>query len=134
MTCDAVRSAMTATAAGEWTSEMRAHVAGCEACASEAVERALPCPPAVDVPPTFAADVARRARLAAPVVTRRAVAPLVGLAAAAVVIVLCAAWMAISDDPATSAPIAAMLLAGGEAIVFAAASIRSAAGTGGTPR
>jgi hypothetical protein len=125
---------MTATAAGEWTSDMREHLAGCEACASRAVEWALRCPPAVHVPPMFAADVARRVRLAAPVVTRRAVAPLAGLVAAGVAIVLCAAWMALSDDPVTVAPIAAILLAGGEAIVFAASSVRTATGTTGSPQ
>jgi hypothetical protein len=42
--------------------------------------------------------------------------------------------MALSDDPVTVAPIAAILLAGGEAIVFAASSVRTATGTTGSPQ
>jgi hypothetical protein len=119
MICDAVWSAMTATAAGEWTSEMRVHLAGCEACASKAVEWALQCPPVVHVPPMFAADVARRARLAEPAAARRVVAPTAGAAAAGLLIASCAVWMAVAGT-VTVLPVAAMLLAGGEAIVFAA--------------
>jgi hypothetical protein len=84
----------------------------------EAIERELRRPPAVSIPPTFAADVARRARLEArpgPAMRR----PQAGLVVAAGLTALIAAWMAASDGAAAAVPIAALVLTGGEAIVLA---------------
>jgi hypothetical protein len=84
----------------------------------EAIDRELRRAPAVSIPPTFAADVARRARLEAPpAVPMRG--PQAGLVAAAALIALIAGWMAASDGLAAAVPVAALVLAGGEAIVLA---------------
>ena len=84
----------------------------------DAIDVELRRAPAVSIPPGFAADVARRARLEAPPV-RLPYGPRAGLVAAAGLFALIAAWMAASNELAASVPIAALVLAGGEAIVLA---------------
>jgi hypothetical protein len=84
----------------------------------EAIERELGRAPAVSIPPTFAADVARRARLEARPVPRMR-GPRAGLIAAVGLTAIIAAWMTAFDGLAQAVPIAALVLAGGEAILLA---------------
>jgi hypothetical protein len=119
MTCEATRSVMLAGDV-DWPSDVQAHLAGCESCAAVAVELSLQQAPAISVPPTFAADVARRARLEAPSEAQRLSGATVGAGAAFVLIALAFAAVGTVDVTATVIPVAALLLACGEAIVLAA--------------
>jgi hypothetical protein len=119
MTCEATRAVMLA-GDGAWPSDVQAHLAGCESCAVLAVELSLRQAPAIAVPPTFAADVARRARLEAPSEAQRLSGAAVGAGAAFVLIAFALAGVGTAGGTATVIPVAALLLACGEAIVLAA--------------
>lgn len=119
MTCEAVRAAMLAGREAEWPSGVLAHLAGCDSCAAAAVELSLQRAPAIAIPPTFAADVARRARLDAPPETPTLSGATVGVGAAGVLAGIAAAWFGVSDPATAVVPAAALLLACGEAIVLA---------------
>jgi hypothetical protein len=118
MTCEAVRAAMAAGDEAGWPSGLLAHLTECEGCAALAVEWTLRQSPPVAVPASFAADVARRARLAAPSPVPRTRGVTAGLAAAAAVSVLAVAWVGAGHPPALL-PAAVLLLAAGEAIALA---------------
>jgi hypothetical protein len=120
MTCDAIRAALAAGREATWLPGVRAHLAGCEACAGLVVEWSLRQAPEGDVPATFAVDVARLARVAASSGARPRRGPKAGLVAALIAIGLAAAWQAASDDPLAVGPVAALLFACGEAILLAA--------------
>jgi hypothetical protein len=119
MTCETTRAAMLVGDA-DWPSDLLAHLARCESCAMVAVELSLQQAPAIAVPPTFAADVARRARLEAPSEAQRLSGAAVGAGAAFVLIAFALAAVGTGDATAAVIPVAALLLACGEAIVLAA--------------
>jgi hypothetical protein len=104
----------------EWPSGVPVHLARCDDCAAVAVELSLRHAPVVAVPPTFAADVARRARLEAPPAARRISGVAVGAGTAALVIAIAVASFGTVEPTASVLPAAALLLACGEAIVLAA--------------
>jgi hypothetical protein len=121
MTCDAVRAAMAAGDRAGWPAGLLAHVTECEGCAALAVEWTLQQAPPVAVPASFAVDVARRARLAAPPPVPRTRGVTAGLAAASVSM-LAVAWVGAGDPPALL-PAAVLLLAAGEAVALAVWSL-----------
>jgi hypothetical protein len=125
MTCERVRAAIvSADEADAGSAAVRAHLAACEACAMFAVEWSLRQAPPVGVPASFAADVARRARVEAGAASRRSSGPAIGLAAAFALLVAAAiASRTTSDGALGLLPMALLLLACGEAIVFAAWSV-----------
>jgi hypothetical protein len=123
MMCDTVRSAMAERVEADWPPDAIAHLAECDECARIAVEQMLQRPPAVAIPATFAADVARRARLETPPAAPSSSGLTAGVSAAAVVSAA-AAWHA-GSDPASVLPAAVLLLACGEAIVLAAWTLHS---------
>jgi hypothetical protein len=104
----------------EWPAGVLQHVAGCDGCAAAAVELSLRHTPAIAVPPTFAVDVARRARLETPPGRRPLSGATVGIAAAAVLVGIATAWSGVSAPSAAVVPVAALLLACGEVIVLVA--------------
>ena len=120
MTCETVRAALLAGGAAESAPGLLAHLAECDDCAAFAVELSLQRAPAVTVPSTFAADVARRARQDPPPEMPHLSGAGVGIGAAGVVVGLAATWFGLSDPSTAAVPIAALLLACGEAIVLAA--------------
>jgi hypothetical protein len=120
MTCEAVRAAMLAGGETEWPPGVLAHLAGCDSCADAAVERSLQRAPAIAIPPTFAADVARRARLDAPPEASHVSGLTVGIGAAGALAGIAAAWLGVSGERAAMLPAATLLLACGETIVLAA--------------
>jgi hypothetical protein len=120
MTCDAVRAAMLAGDEAEWPSGVLAHLAACDSCTDVAVERALRRAPAIAIPPAFAVDVARRARLDAPPEMPHLSAATVGIGAVSVLIGVAVAWFGLSEPSVAVVPAAALLLACGEAVVLAA--------------
>lgn len=120
MTCEATRTAMLAGAEGEWPSGVLAHLAGCDACAAVAVERSLQRAPAIAISPTFAADVARRARLDTSPAMPHLSGVTVGIGAAGVLGGIAVIWFGVSAPSTAVVPAAALLLACGEAIVLAA--------------
>jgi hypothetical protein len=104
----------------EWPSGLVAHLAGCESCAAAAVEQSLRHAPAITVPPTFGADVARRARLETPPEAMRISGAVVGAGAAAAILIATAlASFGMAEGTGSVIPVAALLLACGEAIVLA---------------
>ena len=120
MTCETARAAILAAGEDVWPAAVQAHLAGCEDCAAFVVERTLRQAPPVTIPVTFAADVARRARLE-PRPASRSRALTIGLAAAAVLPAGAGvAWSVAPSEPSAGLPAAALLLACGEAIVLAA--------------
>jgi hypothetical protein len=120
MTCETARTALTAGTDAVWPAAAQAHLAGCEDCAAFVVEWTLRQVPRVAIPVTFAADVARRARLEARPASRSS-APTIGLAAAAMLLAGAGiAWLVAPTAPSAVLPAAALLLACGEAIVLAA--------------
>jgi len=119
MTCEAVRAAMQADREAGWPSDALAHLAECDSCAAAAVELSLQRAPAIVIPPTFAADVARRVRLDAPPETPHLSGVTVGVGAAGVLVGIAAAWFGVSDPATAATPAAALLLACGEGIVLA---------------
>ncbi len=119
MTCDAIRAALLADSDATWPPGMLAHLAECEACAALAVEITLQRAPAVTVPATFAADVARRARLdASPAAGASPRGLMAGVCAAVAAMAAATAWLGSIGGPDAVAPAAALLLSGGEAIVL----------------
>ena len=110
---------MLARGEAEWPSDVLAHLAGCDSCAAVAVEFLLQRAPEIRIPPTFAVDVARRARQDAPPEMGHLNGVTVGIGAAGMAAGLAAAWFGVSDRPTVVLPAAALLLACGEAIVLA---------------
>jgi hypothetical protein len=111
---------MLAGGEAEWPSGVLAHLAECDACADVAVERSLQRAPSIAIPPAFAADVARRARLEPPPDAPHVGGLAVGIGAAGVLSGIAAAWFGVSEPSTAVVPAAALLLASGEAIVLAA--------------
>jgi hypothetical protein len=104
----------------EWPPGAVAHLAGCDSCAAAAVELSLRHAPAIALPPTFAVDVARRARLDAPPEAPRISGAAVGAGAAATVLsAIALASVGRAEGTAAVIHVAALLLACGEAIVLA---------------
>jgi hypothetical protein len=120
MMCDMAQAAMQAGPEAAWPSGVVAHLTGCDACAAAAVELSLRHPPAIMVPPTFAVDVARRARLATPPERQRISGAMVGAAAAAVLTAIALASFGMAGGTPAAVPVAVLLLSAGEAIVLAA--------------
>ena len=120
MTCETVRAAMQAGGDPGWPSGVLAHLAECDDCATVAVDRSLQRAPEPVIPPTFAVDVARRARLDAAPDLPHVNRVTVGIGAGGVLAALAVAWFGVSDPSAAVLPLAALLLVSGEAIVFAA--------------
>ena len=120
MTCEAIRAAMLAGGSAEWPPDLVAHLAECDDCAAFAVELSLRHAPAIAIPPTFAADVARRARLDTPPEAQRISGAAAGAGAAAVLTAIALASFGTAEGTAAVVPFAALLLACGEAIVLAA--------------
>src|SRR4051812_30451272 len=104
MTCEAVRTAVLADGDAEWPSGVLAHLAGCDGCTAVAVERSLQRAPAVAMPPTFAVDVARRARLEAWPETPHVRGVTVGVGAAGVLVGMVVAWLGLSGSSYTVVP------------------------------
>jgi hypothetical protein len=123
MTCETARAALLAAGQVEWRAAAQAHLGGCENCAIFLVEWTLQQAPPVEIPATFAIDVARRARLEARPASRSS-ALIVGLTAAIVLLAGAGvAWFVAPIGPSAALPAAALLLACGEAIVLAAWSL-----------
>jgi hypothetical protein len=120
MTCDTTRAAILAARDDAWPAAAQAHLAGCDDCAAFVVEWTLRQVPPVVVPPTFAVDVARTARLEPLPASTQSIAPAIGLATAGCLLVGALAWFLATEGPL---PAAALLLASGEAIVLAAWSL-----------
>jgi hypothetical protein len=118
MTCETTRAAMLTSGEAEWASGVLAHLAGCDACAAVAIDLSLRRAPDIAIPPAFAADVARRARLDAPPEMPRSSGVTVGIGAAGVLVGIAVVWLGVSGPPTAVVPAAAMLLACGEAIVL----------------
>ena len=112
MSCDAIRSAMGAAGDGGWPPAVTAHLATCEACVDAAIALALAHRPAGTAPASFAADVARAARLATPSPRRRSRGLIAGLVAAA-------------SLERGALPIAAFVLACGEGLALAAVTLNA---------
>jgi hypothetical protein len=119
MTCDAIRDVLLAASDATWPSGVLAHLAECETCAALAVEITLQRAPAVSVPATFAADVARRARLEASPPPGNPRGLMAGVCVATVVMAAATAWLGTVGAPDAATPAAVLLLSGGEAIVLA---------------
>jgi len=120
MTCETARAAIVAAGEAAWPAGAQAHLAGCDDCAAFVVDWTLGQAPSVAIPATFAADVARRARLEASPAGRSS-AQTIGFAAAAVLLAGAGvAWSVAPSGPFAVLPAAALLLACGEAIVLAA--------------
>ena len=120
MTCEAVRAALLAGSEAEWPAGVLTHLAACDACALVAVEQSLHRAPAIAIPPTFAADVARRARLDTPPEVPHPRGVMVGIGASGVLAGIAVAWLGLSAPATAFVPVAALLLACGEAIVLTA--------------
>jgi hypothetical protein len=120
MTCDDARPAMLAGHATGWPPAIIAHLAACDGCATLVVERSLQQAPAIAIPPTFAVDVARRARFDPQPGTRHVSGATVGLGAAGVLVGIALAGLALTGPPTAVLPVAALLLACGEALVLTA--------------
>jgi hypothetical protein len=120
MTCDTTRLAMQTGPDAAWPSGVAVHLAGCDDCAVAAVELSLRHAPAITVPPTFAVDVARRARLDTPPERPRISGAVVGAGAAAVLTAIALASFGTGGGTPALVPVAVLLLAAGEAIVLAA--------------
>ena len=126
MTCQRTRAAIADAADGALAADALAHVAGCDDCAAFVVEWTLRQPPHVAIPPTFAIDVARRARLEPDATRSRSNGLTFGVAAAALFLAAAGiAWHLSPDGPSALLPAALFLLACGEAIVLAAWSLAS---------
>ena len=119
MTCETVRAAMQAGYEAAWPSAVLAHLAECDDCAAFAVDLSLQRAPVPVIPRTFAADVARRARLEAPPELPHLSRVTVGIGAAGVLAAVAVAWFGVSEPSTAVIPLAALLLACGEAIVLA---------------
>ena len=125
MTCEAVRTAMLADDEAEWPSDVLAHLAGCDGCTAVALESSLRRAPAIAIPPAFAADVARRARLEAPPETPHVRGVTVAVGAAGALVGIVVAWLGLSGSSSGVVPAAVLLLSCGEAIVLAAWTLRA---------
>ncbi len=122
MTCDMTRAAMQAGPEAAWPSTVVAHLTGCDDCTAIAVALSLERGPVIAIPPTFAIDVARRARLDTPTEPRRVSGVVAGICAAAVLAAVAFASFGTVVGMGAVEPvaIAALLVACGEAIVLAA--------------
>jgi len=125
MSCDAIRSAMGAAGDGGWPPAVTAHLATCEACVDAAIALALAHRPAGTAPASFAADVARAARLATPSPRRRSRGLIAGLVAGAVAAAAVAVWVAPASLERGALPIAAFVLACGEGLALAAVTLNA---------
>jgi hypothetical protein len=125
MRCEAVRTAMLADDEAEWLPDVLAHLAGCDGCTAVALESSLRRAPAIAIPPAFAADVARRARLEAPPETPHVRGVTVGVGAAGVLVGIVVAWLTVSGSSSGVVPGAVLLLSCGEAILLAAWTLRA---------
>jgi hypothetical protein len=125
MECEAVRTAMLAGGEAEWPSGVLAHLAGCDGCTAVALESSLRRVPAIAIPPAFAADVARRARLDASPETPHVRGVTAGVGAAGVLIGIVVAWLGLSGSSSGVVPATVLLLSCAEAIVLAAWTLRA---------
>lgn len=125
MSCDAIRAAMQAAGDGEWPPAVAAHLATCHACVDVAIDLALRQRPASVSPPSFAADVARRARLEP--TARRGQSHGLGLGVASGIVAAAApaAWVASSGAVPPGLPIAVLLLILGECIALFALTLQT---------
>lgn len=132
MTCQTTRAAITDAVDRTLPADALAHMAGCGDCAAFAVEWTLRQAPPVAIPATFAADVARRARLEPAAAPARSNGLTIGVAAAALFLAAAGiAWRMSPGGPSALLPASLFLLACGEAIVLAAWSFtHHAAGAG----
>ena len=86
-----------------------AHLAGCDGCTAVALESSLRRAPAIAIPPAFAADVARRARLETPLETPHVRGVTVGVGSAGVLVGIVVAWLGLSGSSSGVVPAAVLL-------------------------
>ena len=97
-----------------------AHLAGCDGCTAVALESSLRRAPAIAIPPAFAADVARRARLETPLKRLTCAASRWMSVSAGVLVGIVVAWLGLSGSSSGVVSAAVLLFSCGEAIVLAA--------------
>lgn len=111
MSCEPIRAALRAAGDGPWPPEVTAHLATCGACVDAAIDQALKQRPPSTVPSSFAADVARAARLATPAPHRRSRALIAGMAAAPLAVAASWVWLSATNIEHAAVPVAAFVLA-----------------------